>query len=125
MPHCHMWSETKEIPRSIVKKCAEFGILGAACGHVPEEYLPFGLPAGIKPSEWDAFHEMIVIDELARCGSGGLLWGLQGVCCRACQSGMGYVLQSSHLFNFLSINVTGFVHWSASSPFIRVQAPSG
>ncbi|CAO3672557.1 unnamed protein product [Umbelopsis ramanniana] len=78
MPNCHMWSENKEIPREVIKKCAEFGILGAACGHVPEEYLPYGLPAGINPKDWDAFHEMIVIDEIARCGSGGLLWGLQG-----------------------------------------------
>jgi alkylation response protein AidB-like acyl-CoA dehydrogenase len=78
MPHCHQWSETKEIPRSVVKKCAEFGLLAAACGHVPEEYIPYGLPAGIKPSEWDCFHEMICVDEIARCGSGGLLWGLQG-----------------------------------------------
>ncbi|CAO3665084.1 unnamed protein product [Umbelopsis vinacea] len=78
MPDCHMWSETKEIPRSIAEEMRRVWNLGCCMWHVPEEYLPFGLPAGIKPSEWDAFHEMIVIDELARCGSGGLLWGLQG-----------------------------------------------
>jgi hypothetical protein len=32
----------------------------------------------VKPEEWDAFHELIIIDELARCGAGGILWGIQG-----------------------------------------------
>lgn len=26
----------------------------------------------------DYFHELIMIDELSRCGSGGVLWGLFG-----------------------------------------------
>lgn len=29
-------------------------------------------------SEIDNFHEFIVCDELSRCGSGGVLWGLIG-----------------------------------------------
>ena len=28
--------------------------------------------------EYDAFHEFIICDELSRCGSGGVLWGLIG-----------------------------------------------
>jgi hypothetical protein len=32
---------------------------------------------GVQPEEWDAFHEMILLDELSRCGSGGVVWGLQ------------------------------------------------
>jgi hypothetical protein len=27
----------------------------------------------VKPEEWDAFHELILVDELARCGSGGVI----------------------------------------------------
>jgi hypothetical protein len=32
----------------------------------------------VRPEEWDAFHELIIIDELSRCGAGGILWGIQG-----------------------------------------------
>ena len=34
------------------------------------------IAGGIKPEEFDVFHEMIAIDEVARCGSGGVLWAL-------------------------------------------------
>jgi hypothetical protein len=33
---------------------------------------------GIKPEELDTFHDMILIDELSRCGAGGVVWGLVG-----------------------------------------------
>lgn len=84
MPNCHQWSENKEIPKWVLTECAKRGILAAVCGHVPEDYLPYGLPGGIKYKDWDPFHEMIVLDELARCGSAGLLWGIQGVCRENC-----------------------------------------
>ena len=41
----------------------------------PQEY------AGEPPEElreFDYFHELIMIDEISRCGSGGVLWGLFG-----------------------------------------------
>ncbi|KAI9306456.1 acyl-CoA dehydrogenase/oxidase [Cunninghamella echinulata] len=82
MPFCHEWSEAKEIPKSIVKRCAELGILnaisGAATNPAVASLLPYPLPAGIKPEEFDIFHEFICIDELSRSGSGGLVWGLEG-----------------------------------------------
>lgn len=34
------------------------------------------LPGDINPLEWDGFHDLIVIDELARCGYLGIVWGL-------------------------------------------------
>lgn len=34
------------------------------------------LPANIKPHEWDGFHDLIVIDEIARCGYLGVIWAL-------------------------------------------------
>lgn len=34
------------------------------------------LPADIKPEEWDGFHDLIIIDEIARCGYLGVIWGL-------------------------------------------------
>jgi alkylation response protein AidB-like acyl-CoA dehydrogenase len=32
----------------------------------------------VSPEKWDAFHELIVTDEIARTGSGGLVWNLIG-----------------------------------------------
>lgn len=34
------------------------------------------LPGDIKPAEWDGFHDLIVIDEIARCGYLGVIWAL-------------------------------------------------
>jgi alkylation response protein AidB-like acyl-CoA dehydrogenase len=34
------------------------------------------LPGGIKPEEWDGFHDLICIDEIARCGFLGVIWAL-------------------------------------------------
>jgi len=34
------------------------------------------LPANISPDEWDSFHDLIIIDEIARCGYLGVIWGL-------------------------------------------------
>jgi alkylation response protein AidB-like acyl-CoA dehydrogenase len=43
----------------------------------PTEYAGTNLAGGIKPEEFDAFTELILLDELSRCGSGGVIWGLQ------------------------------------------------
>ena len=32
----------------------------------------------MKYSDMDVFHELIVVDEVSRCGSGGVTWGLMG-----------------------------------------------
>ncbi|KAG0350457.1 hypothetical protein BG005_010024, partial [Podila minutissima] len=32
----------------------------------------------VPKEEFDAFHEFIIFDELSRCGSGGVLWGILG-----------------------------------------------
>ena len=34
------------------------------------------LPADIKPEQWDGFHDLIMIDEIARCGYLGVVWAL-------------------------------------------------
>lgn len=34
------------------------------------------LPADIPPDEWDSLHDLIIIDEIARCGYLGVIWGL-------------------------------------------------
>ena len=42
----------------------------------PEEYVGGNIIGGVKPSEFDAFHELILLDELSRTGSAGLVWAL-------------------------------------------------
>jgi hypothetical protein len=37
--------------------------------------------AGVSVEEFDNFHEFVICDELGRCGSGGVLWGLCGGKC--------------------------------------------
>jgi acyl-CoA dehydrogenase len=59
-PHVDAWEEAGEFPREIYREIAALGVLGLG---YPEEY--GGVPG-------DLFHRMVVSDELARAGSGGL-----------------------------------------------------
>jgi len=81
MPFTHEWDEAKTIPKTLFQKTAQAGILGAM-GGTPwkevEQYAGSKCVGGIKPEEWNAFHTFITIDELSRCGSGGVMWGLLG-----------------------------------------------
>ncbi|RCH86646.1 hypothetical protein CU098_008395, partial [Rhizopus stolonifer] len=82
MPYCHEWSEAKAIPREIVKRAAQLGLLniGSGAAKRPEnaKYMKYPLPAQLKHEEFDIFHEFICVDEIARCGSGGFIWALMG-----------------------------------------------
>jgi alkylation response protein AidB-like acyl-CoA dehydrogenase len=51
--------------------------MAAAIYPMPANYLNgIRLPADIKSDEWDGFHDLIVLDEVARCGYLGVIWGL-------------------------------------------------
>jgi len=79
MPFCHEWDENKRIPKELFQECAKAGILpGVTGGPWNQAHSDAPPPAGIKPEEFDVFHELIICDELSRCGSGGVLWGLIG-----------------------------------------------
>jgi alkylation response protein AidB-like acyl-CoA dehydrogenase/predicted heme/steroid binding protein len=79
IPNVHMWDEAKKLPKSFLQKAARAGILPIAVGSPwPTEYVSFPPPFGVEPEEMDYFHELIFIDELSRCGSGGVLWGISG-----------------------------------------------
>lgn len=65
-PHVNEWDEAGGFPRELHKKAAAVGIIGVG---YPEEY--GGLKEGV-----DLFHSLIVSEELARAGSGGLIAGL-------------------------------------------------
>ena len=72
-PRTHEWDETKTIPREVYRKTYEAGIMPAVVGKPwPKELVP-ECP---EQEGFDYFHELIVFDEFARCGSGGVLWGL-------------------------------------------------
>jgi len=78
-PFCHQWDEQKSIPKELWKKCFEAGWMPGVVGPPwPVEYVGSNIAGGIKPEEFDTFHELIMGDELARCGSGGVLWALSG-----------------------------------------------
>lgn len=72
MPFCHEWDEAKKVPKEVFIKAAQAGILGASVQNEDPSLLPYPLPAGVKLEEFDAFHRLIVVDELCRCGSGGV-----------------------------------------------------
>jgi len=72
-PNAHEWEEKKKIPMEVFRKAFTAGFLPAVVGAPwPREYTG-DLDA---PEGYDYFHELIAIDEVARCGSGGVLWGL-------------------------------------------------
>lgn len=80
MPFCHEWDEAKQLPRELYIKAAKAGILAGCIGEVsdPEAMVPYGMPGGVAYKDFDAFHRLIVLDELSRCASGGVTWGLIG-----------------------------------------------
>ena len=57
---------------ALYRKAGEIGLLSAVIGW-PEDVAPMPRPKG-----YDAFFSMIAMDELSRCGSGGIVWGLIG-----------------------------------------------
>jgi len=76
-PYTHEWDEAKQMPKELFAKCAQAGWLAGVIG-APwrTEYAGDKLAGGIAPNEFDAFHEMILLEEVSRAGSGGVVWGL-------------------------------------------------
>lgn len=63
-PHARQWEEQGEFPRSVFERFGELGFLGLK---YPEEY--GGSNAGF-------LYEAVLLEELGRCGSGGMAAGL-------------------------------------------------
>ncbi len=64
LPHIDAWDEAGEFPRSVYRSASRLGLLGLG---FPEQY---GGVAG------DLAHELVMIEELSRAASGGLLTSL-------------------------------------------------
>lgn len=78
MPNCAEWDEAKAMPEKIYQQMGDRGYLAGAMGvHFPTEYTDKRVKS-VAPEEWDHFHELILTDELSRCGSGGVVWNLIG-----------------------------------------------
>lgn len=74
LPNREEYEEAARIPDHIYEKAGELGILSASC-QWPEN-------GPIKrPNNFDGFFSLICMDELSRCGSGGIVWGLIGGLC--------------------------------------------
>ncbi|KAL9107823.1 MAG: hypothetical protein Q9227_007338 [Pyrenula ochraceoflavens] len=77
-PYVTEWDEAKEVPASIYKQMGERGYLAGLLGmKYPTKYTDYRVKS-VPPEQWDFFHELIVTDEIARTGSGGLVWNLIG-----------------------------------------------
>lgn len=75
MPNVHQWDEEGVIPKEIYLSAGSKGALALCLGRPwPEKYIG-KCPWGFEP---DYFHELVMYDELSRCGSGGFLWGVAG-----------------------------------------------
>lgn len=75
-----IFASAKSLPKEFFQRCSESGLLPLAVGTPWQIKYAAPPPAvlNMKPEEFDQFHELIFIDELSRCGSGGVLWGLSG-----------------------------------------------
>jgi len=73
-PYVHDWDEAKEMPKELFKKIGQAGLFGFIVGPPwPTKY------CGECPiPDYDIFHMLILVDEICRCGSGGVSWGIFG-----------------------------------------------
>lgn len=71
-PYAHEWDEKYFLPKELFKRCFQWGLLPGVVGPPwPEKY------AGkCVVDNFDSFHELILVDEISRCGAGGVIWGL-------------------------------------------------
>lgn len=77
VPFAHEWDEKKELPKDLFQKVYQAGFLPAVVGGPwPTQYAGDHIAGGVKPEQWDIFHEYILLDEVSRAGSGGIGWGL-------------------------------------------------
>lgn len=76
LPHALDWEAKGEVPAEESRKFLQSGI---ALDDVPEKYRPANIPSlsGLTSSQLDAFHMLIITDEMARI-EGGVNVGLAG-----------------------------------------------
>ncbi|KAL4928611.1 acyl-CoA dehydrogenase family protein [Aspergillus undulatus] len=76
-PYCEEWEKKGFVPAEVHQRHAALGYTAVTPFPLAADYLrDQKLPAGIKAEEWDGFHDLILIDEIARCGYLGVIWAL-------------------------------------------------
>ncbi|KAH8691353.1 acyl-CoA dehydrogenase/oxidase [Talaromyces proteolyticus] len=76
-PFCEQWEREGHVPAEAIKRHSDLGYMAVSVYPLATEFLAdTRLPGGIKATEWDGFHDLIVIDEIARCGYLGVIWAL-------------------------------------------------
>jgi len=78
MPNVNEWDATKTIPEKVYKAFGDKGYLAGLMGTGYPKHLVKTSVKSVAPEKWDQFHELIITDELARCGSGGVVWNVLG-----------------------------------------------
>jgi alkylation response protein AidB-like acyl-CoA dehydrogenase len=77
-PYVTEWDEGKNVPEKIYKQMGERGYLAGLLGvEYPKHLVKNGVKS-VPADKWDLFHELLITDEISRCGSGGLVWNLIG-----------------------------------------------
>ncbi|KAF9637474.1 Acyl-CoA dehydrogenase conserved site [Lasiodiplodia theobromae] len=80
-PFAGEWEAQGFVPSDVLARHAQLGYAAASIYPLADASLVAAaglrlLPGGIPPGEWDGFHDLIVIDEIARCGYLGVIWAL-------------------------------------------------
>lgn len=79
IPFCEQWEREGRVPPEVIQRHSDLGYMAVAIHPLEVETLQkmnLRLPGGITPENWDGFHDLIVIDEIARCGYLGVIWAL-------------------------------------------------
>ncbi|KAH8807194.1 hypothetical protein F5884DRAFT_899634 [Xylogone sp. PMI_703] len=77
-PFCEEWEAKGEVPERVLKRHSELGYTAALFNPAAlgEHLGTQRLPGDVDPANWDGLHHLICNDEVARCGSLGVIWAL-------------------------------------------------
>lgn len=78
-PYCQEWEAASKVPQEVIQNHARLGYMAVSVYPLATaEIKALGqrLPGDVPVDEWDGFHDLIVIDEIARCGYLGVIWAL-------------------------------------------------
>jgi len=64
------------VPQNVLDRFVSLGLMVPGVSQGYRQGRP--LPCGIPEEEWDTFHDLILAEELHRCPSVGVIWGLNG-----------------------------------------------
>ncbi|KAL9061148.1 MAG: hypothetical protein Q9162_000293 [Coniocarpon cinnabarinum] len=80
MPNVNEWDANKAVPEKIYQHFGKRGYLAGLMGAAyPKDLVRSDNRVKSVPiDKWDNFHELIITDELCRCGSGGVVWNVLG-----------------------------------------------